>query len=242
VTQVPIADLPPTLVTDVSPSELVPTHEQVAHYAGGSRYVLEEKHYALVDQVIELAQEICRSSVAHALHPVQAWNQQEGLLVLKSGAMLKMPVSLVSSSPQFLSVVVTTLGEKVEQTCQRLRREGDLLRSTFLDAAGLAMLELLATSALDIISSVAQGCGLFIGRRMSPGCYFGLDISLQETIFRLVDGAAIGVHLKASMVMSPLKSQSFLVDLTSERIPRLNESKCLFCPNHDCLYRHMEAI
>jgi len=236
------ADPPPTSVTYFAPSELAPSPEQVAHYAGGTRYRMEKKHHGLVNQVLEQALEICRPAVAHALHPVLDRPLAEGKLVLKSGAKLELPATLVGLRTQFLSAVVATLGEELEQTCRRLREQEDLLRSVFLDAAGLAMLELLSKAGFDIISSLARERGLFAGHRMTPGCNYGLDMSLQQDLFHLVDGAAIGVFLNASMVMTPLKSQSFMVDLAPDPDPATPSSKCLSCPNRDCLFRHTDRI
>jgi hypothetical protein len=234
-------DLPPTLVTYFSPSELAPSPEQVARYAGGSRYRMEKRHQALVDQTLEQALQICRPAVAHALHPVLAWPLAEEQLVLKSGARLELPVPLVGRRTQFLSVLVATLGEDLEQTCRRLREEGDPLRSIFLDAAGLAMMELLEKAAFEIISGLARERDLFAGPRMAPGCC-GLDMSLQKDLFHLVDGAAIGVFLNASFVMTPLKSQSFLASLTPDPAPAMLWPKCLSCLSRDCLFRHTARI
>jgi hypothetical protein len=236
------ADLPPTLVTYFSPSELAPSPEQVAHYAGGSRYRLEKKHHSLVDLVLEQALGICRPVIAYALHPMLTQPLAEGEVVLKSGTKLELPITLVGLRTQLISAVVATLGEELEQTCRRLREQGDLLRSIFLDAVGLAMLELLAKAAFDIISSLARERSLFAGQRMIPGCCYGLDMSLQENLFHLVDGAAIGVFLNASLVMTPLKSQSFLVGLTPDPAPATPWSKCLSCPSRDCLFRHTNRI
>jgi cobalamin-dependent methionine synthase I len=155
---------------------------------------------------------------------------------------LELPITLVGFRTQFLSPVVMTLGEELEQTCRRLREQGDLLRSIFLDAAGLAMLELLSKAAFEIISGLARERDLFAGHRMIPGCCYGLDMSLQETLFHLVDGAAIGVFLNASLVMTPLKSQSFFVSLTPDPGQATPSPKCLSCPRRDCLFRHTDRI
>ena len=235
------ADLPPTLVKYFSPSELAPNPEQVARYAGGSRYRIEKRHQALADRALGEALEICRPAVAHALHPVEARPLTEGELVLKSGSRLELPVPVIGRRIKFLSVAVATLGEELEQTCRRLREQGDLLRSIFLDAAGLALMELLEKAAFEIISDLARQRGLFAGHRLAPGCC-GLDMSLQEILFRLVDGAAIGVFLNASFVMTPLKSQSFLAGLTPDPVPATSGPKCLSCPSHDCLFRHTDRI
>ena len=235
------ADPRPTLVKYLSPSELAPSPDQVARYAGGSRYRMEKRHQALVNQALGQALEICRPAVAHALHPVEARPLIEGKLVMKGGVRLELPAPLIDRRTQFLSVAVVTLGEKLEQTCRRLREQGDLLRSIFLDAAGLAMIELLEKAAFEIVSALAREHGLFAGHRLAPGCC-GLDMSLQKTLFNLVDGAAIGVLLNASLVMIPLKSQSFLACLTPDPVPATSWPKCLSCPNRNCLFRHTDRI
>ncbi len=232
---------PPTLVTYFSPSELAPNPEQVARYAGGSRYRMEKRHHGLVNQALEQALEICRPVMAYALHPVLARPREEGELVLKSGARLELPVSLVGRRTQSLSVAVATIGKELEQACRRMREQGDLLRSIFLDAAGLAMLELLEKAAFEIICGLARERGLFAGYRLAPGCC-GLDMSLQQSVFNLVDGAAIGVFLNSSLVMTPLKSQSFLAGLTPDPAPATPWPKCLSCPSRDCLFRHTDRL
>jgi len=236
------ANPPPTLVTYFSPSELAPSPEQVAHYAGGSRYRLEKKHHELVNQVLEQALEICRPVIAYALHPLLAQSLAEGEVVLKSGAKLELPITLVGFRTQFLSAAVVTLGEELEQTCRRLWKQGDPLQSVFLNAAGLAMLELLSKAAFEIVSGLARQRGLFVGHRITPGCSYGLDMSLQETLFHLVDAVAIGVVLNANSVMTPLKSQSFLVGLTPDPGQATPSPKCLSCPRRDCLFRYTDRI
>jgi len=236
------ACLPPTYVTRFSPAELAPSPEQVSRYAGGSRYRLEKKHHELVTQVLEQARCICRPVIAYALHPLLARPLAEGEVALASGIKLELPVTLVGFRAQFLAAVVVTLGEELEQTCRRLWNKGDPLRSIFLNAAGLAMLELLTKAAFGIISGLARERGLYTGRRMTPGCCDELNMSLQQTLFHLVDAAAAGVVLNAGLVMTPLKSQSFLVGLTPDPAQATPVPKCLSCSRRDCLYRHTELI
>jgi len=228
-------------VKHFSSSELAPGPGQIARYAGGSRYQLEERHQTLAAQVLEQALEICRPAMAHSLHPVEPQPLAEGNWVLKRGASLELPAPLIGRRTRFLSAVVATLGGELEQTCRRLREQGDLLRSIFLDAAGLAMMEHLEKAAFEVVSGLAGEWSLFAGPRLAPGCC-GLDMSLQESLFRLVDGAAIGVFLNSSFVMTPLKSQSFLMGLTSDPLPATSWPKCFSCSNRDCLFRQTDRI
>jgi hypothetical protein len=192
--------------------------EQVTRYAGGSRYRIEKRHQALLGQAMRQALEICRPAVAHALHPVEGRPLTDEELVLKSGARLELPTLLIGRRTQFLSVAVATMGEDLEEACRRLQEQGDLLRSIFLDAAGLAMMELLEKAAFEIISGLARERGFFAGHRLSRGCC-GPDMSLPEIVFRLADRAAIGVSLNASLVMTPRKPRSFLAGLTPDPVP-----------------------
>lgn len=82
-----------------------------------------------------------------------------------------------------------------------------------------------------------KGCGLT--RRFSAG-YGDLPLSLQKDIFNRLDcHRKIGLTLNDSMLMSPSKSVTAVMGVTSEPIKQENKlcGKCNACENTECSFR-----
>ena len=84
----------------------------------------------------------------------------------------------------------------------------------------------------------AAGCG--IRPRFSPG-YGDFPLEAQREIFRVLDcPRQIGLSLNESLLMSPSKSVTACIGVSSEGCGEEKTEKCAACTRVDCAYRSME--
>jgi cobalamin-dependent methionine synthase I len=147
-----------------------------------------------------------------------------------------LPAHELDPHTKYIAAAVCTIGPAVETKCRQLAKQGDFLRSLFLDAAGVALLEALGDRSYEVLSAQAQSRGLFTGCRFGPG-YGDMPMSTQSLLFNLANGEKIGVYLNQHMVMKPGKSLSFFVRFTSDETSARNVYKCQACPEKECNFR-----
>ncbi len=217
------------------PEAVTTTPAQVARYAGGVQYRLDPSTAGLAADVIDLAGHLIDSAMIYAVHPVMR-HTPEGTLLLQDGLSLGLPAHEADPHTKYLAAAVCTIGAAVETKCRRLKEQGDFLRSLFLDAAGVALLEALGDRSYEVLSAQAQSRGLFTGCRFGPG-YGDMPMSTQGLLFELARGEQIGVSLNQHMVMKPGKSLSFFVRFTSDETSARNVYKCQACPVQKCSFR-----
>ncbi|MCW3490976.1 vitamin B12 dependent-methionine synthase activation domain-containing protein [Dethiobacter alkaliphilus] len=129
-----------------------------------------------------------------------------------------------------LAVGLVTVGSELETEVQQLFAKGDGLRAVVLDAIGSVAAEAAAGLLNEIIVKQLSEQYPFATRRFSPG-YGCWDVTGQQLIFNELAGAeeTLGVKLSASMLMSPLKSVSFVVKLGQSTMREINEESCGSC-------------
>jgi hypothetical protein len=166
------------------------------------------------------------------------WKQLEAAIVIVVNKIDLLDADSLEEDPhtKYLAAAVSTIGAAVETKCRRLKKQRDFLRSLFLDAAGVALLEALGDRSYEVLSAQAQSRGLFTGCRFGPG-YGDLPMSTQGLLFELARGEQIGVSLNQHMVMKPGKSLSFFVRFTSDETSARNVYKCQACPVKKCSFR-----
>ena len=114
--------------------------------------------------------------------------------------------------------------------------QGKALDALFLDAAGVALLEALSDEVHSHLNKEAAKKELFAGCRFGPG-YGNIPVDAQKILFESVNAEAIGVQLKASGILYPLKSLSFWVMWNSQPPPEGSAYKCQNCTLNNCAYR-----
>lgn len=209
---------------------------EVGRYAGGSRYKLDDRMKALAEDMLEKAKQLVRPVFAYAVHPVFAGGRQNGLQ-LRSGSQVEIPEDEKDPETTALTAVVCTLGSGLEDETYRLMQNGELLSAMFLDAAGVAHLEMLGKRAREHVKKETSGSGLFMGCPFGPG-YNDMPLDSQFKLFEHVDAKGIGVRLNASGVMLPMKSISFWLRITRDKKAAEDHGyKCQKCDMENCLYR-----
>jgi hypothetical protein len=104
---------------------------------------------------------------------------------------------------------------------------------------GIAFLDELGEKIHQALTRRAAEASLFCGCRLGPGLN-GFPVRAQRLIFELVDAAAIGVALNDSLVMTPVKSISFLTPL-GPAPGRPPGAKCSQCGLKDCQFRQQTS-
>ncbi len=213
----------------------VSTHE-IGRYAGGSRYKLDEKMSALASEILQKAKALAEPIFTYAVHPLVSIDSQKGCL-LNSGEYIETPLEEKDPQTFSLAAVVCTLGPALEDETHRLMQSGELLTAMFLDAAGVAQLEMLAHKARRHIKIRAANDSLYTGCPFGPG-YNGMPLDSQTCLFAHVNAAHIGVQLNQSGVMLPMKSISFWLRITRDKKAAEEHGyKCQKCDMESCLYR-----
>ncbi|MGD8765180.1 MAG: vitamin B12 dependent-methionine synthase activation domain-containing protein [Desulfobacteraceae bacterium] len=210
--------------------------QEVGRYAGGSRYKLDARMKSLATTMLETARVLVKPVYTYVVHSTELINPQKGIR-LKTGSYIEIPEE--ENDPQIVSLaaVVCTLGSALEKETHRLMENGDLLTAMFLDAAGVAKLEMLAHMARIYIKNMAAEVGLFTGCPFGPG-YNNMPVDSQSILFDHLDAESIGVRLNESGVMLPMKSISFWLRVTrDEKAAEGYGYKCQKCEMQNCLYR-----
>jgi hypothetical protein len=220
----------------VADDQLTVSAKEVGRYAGGSRYKLDARMKSLAVDTLETASVLVEPVYTYGVHSTE-WIHPRKRLRLESGSYIEIPEE--ENDPQIVSLaaVVCTLGSALEKETHRLMNNGDLLSAMFLDAAGVAKLEMLARTARLCIKNKAAEVGLFTGCPFGPG-YNNMPLDSQTILFEHLDAASIGVRLNESGVMLPMKSISFWLRVTrDEKAAEGHGYKCQKCEMQNCLYR-----
>jgi hypothetical protein len=135
-----------------------------------------------------------------------------------------------------LIAAVCTIGGALEARVQSLTTEGQMARAMILDAVGSAAVEALANHCNHLICERLDAPASHAGGRRSPG-YGDLALEAQERIFALLRPSDIGVRLTPAFMMTPRKSVSFLMPLSTQPAESQGAIRCRRCGMTDCTYR-----
>lgn len=224
-------------IVHYAPSDLAVRPGQVARYFGGARYAPDPHTRERIAAAASEGLGLIRPAAAVGLHPIVE-TTPGGDITLADGATLVGGAALCGPQNICLAAVVGTLGPQLETRCRELSRRGDLYEATLLDAVGVAFLDRLGEALHRETARRAAALGLFCGCRLGPGLN-GFPVETQRLIFALTEAGAIGVALNDSMVMTPVKSISFLTPLGPAPV-RPAVAKCEACELKNCQFRQQK--
>jgi hypothetical protein len=136
-----------------------------------------------------------------------------------------------------IAIAVCTIGPQLEQAVGAMFAAGQMAEATVLDGIGSAAVEELSQRACRMFEEMARERGLMTSIPFSPGDP-DWPVEAQRDLFDLVGAEQIGVTLKDSYMMYPLKSLSLVVGI-GENLST-DGSPCEFCSlNEVCRYRKM---
>jgi len=109
-------------------------------------------------------------------------------------------------------------------------------KALFFQAFGTERVESLADAFSEEAENELKKRGLFAKKRISPG-YGDFPLSFQSDILNVLDASKrAGISLSESLIMSPSKSVTAIIGVSSLK-KCAEESKCSLCTKTDCLYR-----
>lgn len=217
-----------------APADLVVRPRQVARYFGGARYAPDPQTLKRIAAAIAEGTGLILPAVAMGLRRIEE-TVPGGDIVLAGGLALVDGAELCGPDNVYLAAMVGTLAPQLESHCRELSRRGDIYEATLLDAVGVALLDELGKKIHHELTRRSADEGFFCGCRLGPGLN-GFPAEAQRLIFELVDAAAIGVTLNDSLVMTPVKSISFLTPLGPSP-GRPSGAKCSQCGLKNCQFR-----
>lgn len=137
---------------------------------------------------------------------------------------------------------ICTIGKDLENLSKDYLKRGELARGVILDAIASHAAEqtaeevnqIILNEISDIIQEKEVSC------RFSPGyCQWELDKG-QKQIFGFLDSEKIGVSLSSSMMMNPVKSVSYAINIGKEIDKELGIRGCENCDMINCAYRRVK--
>jgi len=136
-----------------------------------------------------------------------------------------------------LSVVVCTIGPKLEEKVTDYLERSEPLSGLLLDGIGSAAVDSLAQEVCKLIMHEASLRGYQTGSPLSPGMP-GFPISEQWRLFELVPAEEIGVNLTPSGMMVPRKSVSMVIGIGLQMTTWTQAEVCARCNlKETCPYR-----
>lgn len=124
-------------------------------------------------------------------------------------------------------LAVVTLGKELEKTASDRFDEGEMVEGLVWDACGNAGVDEALEMLRKEIAERTSSMGMQMGYNIGPG---GGTIPLyaQDVVFLFVEASKIGVELKESYLMVPVKSSSVLIPV-GEKLLRPNSSFSKTC-------------
>ena len=146
------------------------------------------------------------------------------------------PVTTVVRGATDLIVAVCTIGQGIECRASELQRNKQMFQAMMLSDLGSWAVDALRQRLCQWLEDNAALRGLRISAPFSPG-ESDWSVRDQPVIFSLLDTSPIGVFLRPSMVMSPIKSLSLILGTGAQAMGVEGSSNCNFCTLRDrCNY------
>ncbi len=207
--------------------------KQVCRYIGyGADYKLPARISSLIDEYIENAHYLIEPSYSYVIRDIK---RVQGSIVVIEDSIVFRSRAIAELLQQCckVSVFVATIDNRLEEIACQLAEDGLVLRSAVLDAIGSSAAEGVAEFVQGRIGEAANGQGLIISQRFSPG-YCDWEIGQQKMVFRAVGGDSAGIRLTEGCLMIPRKSISGIIGIAPPGSEVDKYNPCQSCDRHDC--------
>jgi len=154
----------------------------------------------------------------------------------------KTPVGDIFDRADHLALFAVTLGQQVTREIAERFRANDFALGSMLDSVASAAADRLAELAerrfLAFLSERGKSSPALRALRYSPG-YCGWHISGQRRLFEFLNPGRIGISLRASFLMEPLKSVSGVIIVGQPEIHDFQNTYpfCSRCETRGCRER-----
>jgi Vitamin B12 dependent methionine synthase, activation domain len=227
-------------IIDISSGEIVPTVPAVLQAQGiPANKIPEERIVDLAKQSISLLQEISRPK---GIMMEISTNDFSSIYFGEGKNEIPSPLETIYPYSDNLAVFAVTLGEDVDRQIAALFEKNEFPLGSMLDSAASEGAE----RAADILETYFAGdlkkTGQFPSSsgllRFSPG-YCGWHVSAQRKLFSFLRPEQIGITLRDSFLMQPLKSISGVAVAATKELFLFDDdfSFCADCKTHSCRNR-----
>jgi len=127
-----------------------------------------------------------------------------------------------------LTVIVCTIGPRLEKQVTAFSKSGSALRGMILDGIGTAAVDMLVPEALRIIAAEVSPRGYEVSSPVHPGMP-GFPITEQRNLLGLVKSQEIGVSLSPSGILVPLKSVAMVIGIGPKMTRWTQAEVCARC-------------
>ncbi len=177
--------------------------------------------------------------IAELIEPAVVWDRfpvremRHETVILEDGRHIgNGPVTTVMGGAAHLVIGVCTVGPAVSDRVHEHKESGEVVRSLLLDQLGTLAVGQLSQQFYEWLKTDTTSQGQYISTYLSPG-ESEWSIRDQETIFGLLDAAAIGVSLTETLLMKPIKSLSLMAGVGHQPMGVPGASHCDYCTMGD---------
>lgn len=178
------------------------------------------------------------------IEPAAAWDffpvaeiRHESVRLAVGARLCGGPLAGVVAGAADLAVAVCTVGQAVSARIREHQQARRLLRGLLLDELGSWAVDMVRQQVCRRLQDDAEAAGLHVSTSLSPG-ESEWPLGDQSVLFSLLDAGSIGVVLTPTLLMSPVKSLSFVLGRGSNLTGHEGGSHCDFCVIRErCTYR-----
>jgi hypothetical protein len=211
----------------------------------GFKNTKNKRHFLLlekkVDETLNVAYTIINPYISYDFFEFSL--DKENLKVIFKEGSLFFGKYIVEQLKQAERAVVAllTIGGEIEKRSADFFSNGDYLTGLIYDAIGSVALYDLKKAFFRELCERARLAGNGLTMGLSPGSD-GWPLEDHASVFKLLDGEAIGVTLKESMMMTPVKSISVVYGIGKELAIPDEDHDCAKCNIKNCQFRSRPNI
>ena len=151
------------------------------------------------------------------------------------------PVIQVMKEATSVILGMCTIGMAMDQRIDKFNHDGDLMSAILLDGVASYLVDQVRETFFQRITSKLAEQDLYSSIPLCPG-ESAWEITDHTTFFELLNPAQIGMTLKSSMLMIPMKSLSFMIGVSEEKFSLTGVQRCDFCSmQYKCRHSQKES-
>jgi len=213
------------------------TEEQIIRTQGADPEIIRLRKptiFRTASQALELGIPLVKPVVVNQSYAVKRITHT-GIVFGNDSRIISSLVSNELKNAYTIIFFVCSIGHELETLARQISAEDPVL-SMALDALGSAAVEQLIMEVCQRYEFEASEKSEFVSQPLGPGLDGWSVLEGQPLMFNLVDAESAGIHLSESMLISPIKSASFILGIS--RTPFQTGSTCEYCNlKETCRYK-----
>jgi len=204
-----------------------------------SRLLEKPKIARIFDEILNKLPHLYEPQLIWDIFPVK--NIIGNSFLLENGTVIGGgPVVHVMKEASEIILGMCTVGIKFDMQIDEYRQSGNNLAVVILDSIANFLVDQVREIFFNQINLKYGNEGKFISIPLCPG-ESEWNISDHNEFFKLLQPEQIGMKLKESMLMIPMKSLSFMIGIATQPFKLNDKKRCDFCPmQKKCRYSQLE--